>query len=743
MQKFNNTSEIEPLKEILGQDRVVNAMELGLKIDNPVYNIYVAGNPGTGKTTYTAKVLEYYAQNKNNHQDWCYVYNFDNPREPIIVNIERGNGKVFKDDIDDMIDKLFEEIREAFDSEEYEMNKNTLLEEYEMKKENLIKQIRDYGEEKGFKLKSSKVGIVFVPINENFEDEVSSEEFFRIKKELESMAIKVVYQIREIEENIKNIIDEIEEEVGRIVIDPHIEQLKEKYKDNEKIISYLDKVREDILKNLELFYLDDDELREYYNKDSFFKYFVNLFVDNQNNNNAPIIFESNPSPSQLFGKVEYDYNNGNIKTDFTKIFAGSLQKANGGYLVLYAQQLLAYPISWELLKRTIQSQKISIDTRVSIEPEYMPFDVKIILIGSNYIYNVLYRYDEEFSKYFKIFVDFDNEMDRNNKTEEGIARFIAYQCEKSNFKHFTYDAVQDVIKHSTKLVGNTKKLSTDFNTLLEIVTEADIFAKIENREFVHSEDVQNAIIQKRNRLNKIENKLDEYIETNTIMIDTQGKRVGVINGLSVYSMGEYSFGRPSRISVTTSMGNKGIVNIEREVKMSGPIHSKGVLILQGYLTENFAQEYPLSMNAFICFEQNYGGIDGDSATLAELCALLSSLSGVPIKQNIAVTGSLNQKGDIQVVGGITEKIEGFYNICKKRGFENKNYGVILPKDNMDNLILSRELEESIKKGDFNIYPISSIEEATEILMNNMFEDIKKMVKNKLDTYNRSKELKKD
>lgn len=743
MQKFNNTSEIEPLKDILGQERAVAAMELGLKINNPAYNIYVAGNPGTGKSTYTMKVLDEYAKTKSQHKDWCYVYNFDNQRSPIVISVDRGIGKLFKEDMDEMIDRLFDEIREAFDSEEYEVNKNSLLEQYELQKEELVKEIKDYGEEKGFKLKSSKVGIVFVPLDENFEDEISSEEFFKIKKELEGVAIKVVYQIREIEEKIRTIIEEIEEEVGRVVIDPHIRELKEKYEGQDKIIEYLDNIRDDILKNLELFYLEDEELRDYFSKDSFLKYSVNLFVDNQDNDYAPIIVETNPSPSQLFGKVEYDYNNGNIKTDFTKIFAGSLQKANGGYLVLYVQQLLSYPMSWGLLKKAIQSQKISIDTKVSIEPEDIPFDVKIILIGSNYIYDTLYKYDEEFSKYFKVFVDFDNEMDRNENTEDGIAKFISFQCNKNNFKHFTYDAVEDIIKQSTKIVGNKKKLSTDFNKLLEIVTEANMFAEIENREFVQIEDVQRAVLEKRNRLNKIENKLDEFFDNNTIMIDTEGSRVGVINGLSVYSMGEYCFGRPSRISVTTSMGNKGIINIEREVKMSGPIHSKGVLILQGYLTENFAQEYPLSMNAFICFEQNYGGIDGDSATLAELCALLSSLSGVPIKQNIAVTGSINQKGDIQVVGGITEKIEGFYNICKKRGFENKIYGVILPKDNMDNLILSREIEESIEKGNFNIYPINSIEEATEILMNEMFEDIKIMVKNKLDTYNQSKELKKD
>ena len=743
MQKFNNTSEIEPLKDFLGQDRAMTAMEFGLKIDNPSYNIYVAGEPGTGKTTYTMKVLETYANNKENHKDWCYVYNFDNPREPIVISLQRGEGKVFKDDIEKMIDKLFEEIKEAFDSEEYEINKNTLLEEYEIQKEDLVKKIKVYGEEKVFKLKSSKVGMVFVPLNENFEEEVSSDEFFKIKKELENMAIKVVYQIREIEEKIKTIMIEIEDEVGKIVVDPHIENLKEKYKSNEKVLNYIEKVREDILKNLELFYLDDEELREYYSKDCFLKYVVNLFVDNQNNDKAPIIVESNPSPSNLFGKVEYDYNSGNIKTDFTKIFSGSVQKANGGYLVLYAQQLLSYPLSWELLKRTIKSQKIPIETKVSIEAEEIPLDLKIILIGSNYIYDALYRYDNEFSKYFKIFVDFENEMDKSEITEYGIAQFIASQCEKNKFKHFTYEAVEDILKHSTRLVGCKNKLSTDFNKLLEIITEADIFAKIENKEFVEKKHVKKAIYEKHKRLSKIENKMDEYIQNNTIMIDTEGSRVGVINGLSVLSMGEYSFGRPSRITVTTSMGNRGLVNIEREAKMSGPIHNKSVLILQGYLTEHFAQEYSLSINAYICFEQNYGGIEGDSATLAELCALLSSLSNVPIKQNIAVTGSLNQKGDIQVVGGITEKIEGFYNVCKKRGLDNKTYGVILPKDNMDNLILNDEMEESIKNGNFKIYPVTNVEESVEILMDKMFKDVEILVKEKLDKYNESKEVKKN
>ena len=743
MRIFKNTSELEPLKNILGQDRAISAIELGLKIDNQSYNIYVAGDSGTGRSTYTLKALKNYAKNRDKHKDWCYVYNFDNPRQPIVITLDRGHGKVFKEDIEEMIDTLFEEIKDAFDSEDYEINKNALLEGYEMEKENLLKKIKDYGEEKGFKLKSSKLGMVFVPLDENFEDQVSSEEFFKIKKELENMAIKVVYQIREIEDNIRKIMIEIEEEVGKVVIDPHINRLREKYKDNKKVNNYLDQVREDILKNLELFYLDDEEVREIYSKDCLLKYSVNLFVDNDNNNDAPIIIENNPSPAQLFGKVEYDYNNGNVRTDFTKIFAGSVQKANGGYLVLYAQQLLNYPLSWELLKKTIISKKINLDAKVSIEPEDIPLDLKIVLIGNNYIYDALSRYDDDFNKCFKIFADFDNEMRRDESTEDGIAQFVAYQCEENNLKHFTYDAVLEIIKQSARLVGDIKKLSTDFNKLLEIIIEANLFADIDNREFVDKEHVKKAIFEKKQRLNKIENKMDEYIDNNTIIIDTDGERVGVINGLSVLSMGEYSFGRPSRISVTTSMGNRGIINIEREVKMSGPIHSKGILILQGYLTENFGQEFPLSMNAFICFEQNYGGIDGDSASLAELYALLSSLGEIPIKQNIAVTGSMNQKGDVQVVGGITEKIEGFYNVCKQRGFDNKKYGVILPKDNMDNLIMSEEMETSIKEGVFSIYPINKMEQGIEILMNKEFKEVKKLVKNKLEVYNKARDSKKE
>lgn len=736
MQKFKNTSEIEVLDEILGQERAIRAMEVGLKIDNPAYNIYVSGHSGTGKTTYTLKALNKYSAGKNRHKDWCYVYNFEHPRDPISIGLKIGLGKVFKKDIEKLIEALLDELKDAFESEDYELGKNQLLESYDIEKESLLKEIKKYGEEKGFKLKNSRLGMVFVPLKEDYEEEVSDEEFYKTKRELEHMAIQTVYKIRDIEDEAKEALLELEEEIGGFIIDPHIDELSEKYKEYEKVVQYLKNLRDDILENIFLFYMDEEELKDKIDKDHFLKYRVNLFVDNEDektNSSAPIIVETNPSPANLFGKIEYDYYNGNLKTDFTKIIPGAVHKANGGYLVLYADQLLRYQLSWDMLKRTIQSKKIIIDTNISINPESIPIDIKVILIGSNYLYNLLYSYDSDFSKYFKIFVDFDNEMNKNEGNEMGIARFIALQCKKNNLKHFTYDAVQEVINFSTRLSGDIDRLSTEFNKIMEVIVEGNTYAEINNSEFVEKDDVKMAINEKRKRLNKIECKMDDSIENGFTLIDTEGKRVGIINGLSVLSTGEYSFGRASRITATTSIGNRGVINIEREVKMSGSIHDKGILILSGYLSENFAQGYPLSMNASICFEQSYGGVDGDSASGAELYAILSSLGGIPIKQNIAATGSINQKGEIQVVGGITEKIEGFYYTCKNKGL-NGNQGVIIPKNNIRNMILSEEVNNAIKEGMFHIYTVNNVEEAMEILTDMKFSEIKALVKERLDSF---------
>ncbi len=735
MLKYNNTSEIEPLEDILGQTRAIDAMEIGLKIDNQAYNIYLSGESGTGKTTYVKKILKEYASKKGSQKDWCYVYNFEKSREPIIIGLEKGLGKVFKKDIEKLIETLLEELRDTFESEEIELAKNQVLEDYEKEKDVLLKKIKKYGEEKGFELKDSKVGMVFIPIEEN--KDVEDEKFYKVKKDLENMAIQVVYKIKALEDEAREELLDLEEEVASFIIEPHIQDLIDKYKDYNKVKTYLNNMKKNILEYVYLFYLDEEDLKEKYDKEHFMKYEVNLFVDNsyEEDNCVPIIFEMNPSPANLFGKAEYDYYNGSIKTDFTKLIPGAVHKANGGYLVLYVDRLLRYAMSWDLLKGAIQSRELGVDTQTSIKPESMPIDMKVILIGNQEMYNILYSYDPDFSKYFKIFVDFDSEMEKNEVNEYGIARFISYQCNKNNLKHFTHEAVEEVLKYSTRLSGDLYKLSTQFNKIMEVIIEGDAYAKIRESEYVNKEDVIKAIEERKKRLNRIEDKMDESLEDGFTLIETQGERVGVINGLSVLSTGEYSFGRPSRITVTTSPGNEGIVNIEREVKMSGSIHSKGVLILGGYISETFAQDFPLSLNAYICFEQNYGGVDGDSATGAEVYALLSSLSKIPLKQNIAATGSMNQKGEIQVVGGITEKIEGFYSVCKKKGLKG-NEGVIIPKNNMRNLVLSDEINKAIEEGKFKIYTIETVKEAMEILTDSSFDEIKGLVKKQLEKFSK-------
>ena len=735
MKKFKNTSEIEPYDGIIGQQRAEKAMQFGLKMNNPAYNIYVSGNCGSGRITYTIKAIESQQIDESKIKDWCYVYNFKDPRKPIAIDFPAGEGSEFKTYMEDLIECLTEEINDAFENEEYELTKNKLLQTYEFEKEKLLKNIRDYGKEKGFKLKSSSSSFIFIPIDDNYEDEISAEEFCKTKKELEEMAIQVLYKLKSLEDRVKQVVIETENQIGKLVVEPYIEAARKKYSDNKKVIEYLDALEENIIESIYYFYLDEDDLKDKYDKDYALKYEVNLFVSNDNF--SRIIVENDPRPSNLFGRVEYEYHNGNLKTDFTKIIPGAFHKANGGYVILYVDQLLRYANTWELLKKTLKTKQIDIEGQGFINPMPIPCDLKIILIGSKYLYNLIYNYDPEFMKYFKVFVDFDDEMDKTEENEDAISRFISYQCNKNNYKHLTYDAVTKVINQSMKMVEDKNKLSTNFNKLMDMIDEGNLYAKMDGSKYIEKRHIDRAILAKKNRIDKIEEKIDESYKNENTLIDIEGKQVGVINGLSVLSTGEHTFGKPSRITVATACGNRGIVNIEREVKMSGSIHNKGVLILEGYLAENFAQEFPLSLNAYICFEQNYGGVDGDSASSAELYALLSSLSNLSIKQNIAVTGSINQKGQIQVVGGIPKKIEGFYYCCKHKGLTGEQ-GVIIPAKNEDNLVLCEEVEEAIKNKKFHIYKVNKVEEAMEILTDEKFNIIKELSIKKLRKYSEYK-----
>ena len=543
--------------------------------------------------------------------------------------------------------------------------------------------------------------------------------------------LDIIRQIKNIEKEAEERVSEWENKLALFAVGIQINDLKEKYRDYKKVLDYLEKVQEDILKNLDEFreeeLTDEQQLLLPWLKSSdeshTDKYKVNLLVDNSELEGAPVVTDYNPTYYNILGKVEHENEFGTMITDFTMIKSGLFHQANGGYLILQAKDVLSNIQSWEALKRVLRTGEISIENMKeqmgliavsTLKPEPIPVDVKVILVGSEYIYQMLYEYDEEFRKLFKIKVDFDAEMERNSANTRKLAQFIGSFCSRENSPHFDKTGVAKVVEYSSRLVQDQTKLSTRFNDIVEILSESAAWAEIEGCSLVTGEHVKKAIQEKIYRSNKYDKKLLKLLEDGAIMIDTEGEVVGQINGLTIIDTGDYSFGKPSRITANTFMGERGIVNIEREVEMSGTSHSKGIMILSGYIGQKYAQNMPLSLTASLCFEQLYGGVDGDSASSAELYAVLSSLSEVPIKQSIAVTGSVNQKGEIQPIGGVTEKVEGFFELCKLRGL-NGQHGVIIPYQNIKNLVLNDEVIEACKEGKFNVYAVKTIDEGIEIL----------------------------
>jgi len=739
MLPFETTEELEPLRGIIGQERAVKAMEFGVKIKSKGYNLYLAGISGTGKTSYAKEYIGKIAKNQDVPDDWCYLYNFDNPMCPIAVNLPAGKGREFQEDIQELMSDLKAEIQKVFTGQDYENEKTLLFKQLQDERSKLFNKFTEYAKTQGFQVNITSSGVYFTPIIDG--KPVEEEEYNRlddnIKQEINEKltqiqleAVEVMRKIKELEKDTKNKTKELDKRIGLFAVGIHIEDIKEKYKDYPKIIKYLEDLKSDILQNIDEFREDDGDeenpivnaLRKG-NVSQKNKYTVNLLVDNSQTQGAPVIIEFNPSYNNLFGTLEYENRWGMMSTDFTMIKPGSLHLANGGYLILQAKDILSTPFLWEGLKKVLKTNSICIESLrdqlglVSIstlKPEPIPISVKVILIGSNYLYQLLHLLDEDFRKLFKIKVDFDDEMEANYENLVQLAQFISAFCQRENASPFSKDAVIKVAEYSSRLVEDQKKLSTRFNDIVEILAEANTWAQIEGKSMVTGEDVSKAIIEKEQRSNKYSEKLLELLEDSTIMVDTEGKAVGQINGLSVISTGDFVFGRPSRITAATFMGRSGIVNVEREVNMSGNTHSKGVMILSGYIGEQYAQEVPLALNASITFEQLYGEIDGDSASSAELYAILSSLAEAPIDQGIAVTGSVNQKGEIQPVGGVTHKIEGFFALCKKRGLTGKQ-GVIIPRKNIQNLVLKDEVIQAVEEGKFHIYAIDTINEGIEIL----------------------------
>ena len=741
--KFETTEELESIQSGIGQDRGIKALEFGLQVDVKGYNLYLEGPSGVGKTMYTKNYLDKISKKKKVPSDWCYIYNFNNPNEPIAVSLTAGQGREFKEDMDGFIKEIRKDIRNTFNNDDFEKEKALIKQEFEAKRSALLDKLNQDASKYNFQVKAAQNGIYMMPV---FEGRAIEEEEFEkldenIKQEYEKKSVfvqeqimNVISQIKEIERQSDKKISEWQSNVALLTVNVHINFLKSKYKRNKKINQFLNDVKQDVLKNIPVFLEDDSHVTNQPGQpipnpamrkpNPCLNYRVNLFVDNSTLVGAPVIMDSNYSYHNIFGSLEYENYYGALKTDHTMLKPGLLQRANGGYIIFQAKDLLANGMCYEALKKALRIKELSIDNTsdqrsssmvlVSLKPEPIPLNLKVILIGNEQIYQTLLAMDSDFRKLFKIKVEFESDAPITVDNLNKLAQIIHGFCEHEELPHLDRSGMARLVEYASKLAGSHKKVSTRFDDLIQVVGEAATWAKISKSKIVTSDFIDKALEQRTERVKKYDTRYLEMIKENSLLINTSGFEVGELNGLTVMSIGDYTFGKPAKITVNTYTGKNGVVNIEREVEISGPSHSKGVLILTGYLGEMFAQDIPLCLTASICFEQLYNGVDGDSASSTELYGLLSSLSGIPINQSIAVTGSVNQKGQIQPIGGVNEKIEGFFQICKMRGLDG-SHGVMIPIQNVDNLQLSDEIVEAVKNKLFHIYTVSTIEEGIEVL----------------------------
>ncbi len=737
--KFETTKDLEPITAGIGQERGIKALEFGINVNAKGYNLYIEGPSGVGKTMYTKNYLKQIATKKKVPQDWCYIYNFENPNEPISVSLPAGQGKEFKENMDGFIKEIKKDIKSTFNNDDFEKEKSLIKKEFEQKREVLMEKLEKETMKHNFQVKSAQNGIYMMPVldgkalkEEEFNklDESIKNKYEEKSEIVQELIMQAIGQIKEIERLSDKKISEWQSNVALLTVNVHINFLKSKYKRNKKINHFLSEVKKDVLKNVPVFLEEDEEGNDkktanplQQKQDPCLNYRVNLFIDNSNLEGAPVIMDSDYSYQNIFGKLEYENYYGSLKTDHTMLKPGLLQKANGGYIIFQARDLLNNAACYESLKKALRIKRIGIENTqdqrssmvmVSLKPETIPLDLKVILIGDSYIYQALLAMDSDFKHLFKIKVEWEDEAPLNVENENRLARVIHDYCVHEEFLDLDKYAMAKVIEYSSRIAGDQTKISTLFNDIFEVISEASTWAKMSKSKLVTEEYIQKALEQKKERVKKYDSKYMEMIIDNSLLISTSGEKVGELNGLTVMTVGNYTFGKPAKITVNTYTGKNGIINIEREVELSGSTHSKGVLILTGFLGEKFAQDIPLSLTASICFEQLYNGVDGDSASSTELYGLLSSLSEVPINQAIAVTGSVNQKGEIQPIGGVNEKIEGYFQVCKQRGLDG-THGVMIPVQNIKNLQLSDEVINSVKKGQFKIYAVSSIDEGIEVL----------------------------
>lgn len=734
---FKITEEIAELNEIIGQKRAMKALKFGLSINRKGYNIFVTGIGGTGRNSYSYSIAKEFAERLEKPSDWCYVFNFKKPENPKAIRLKQGEGTLFKREVENLIFKFRLDIPKIFSSKEYEDKKNSIYNQFEKMTQEIIDELNEIAVKYSFEFTQTEKGLVSYPLiddrpmTEEELEKLSEEELEELKEKSSKLNSETYYtmrKLRNLEVKLRNRVKQLNEKVAFDLVDFYLSPVLEKLSDNKDIVQYLHDMEDDVIKNIDVFFeLEKNKKGDNIlsnaksNKDFCKRYKVNLFIDNSNLKGAPVIREINPNYYNLLGKIEYFNELGALKTDHTRIKPGSIHEANGGFLIVQAKDIMNSSYAWDGLKRALTSGRVNIENiskgsvvAETIKPQPIPIELKVIVVGDYYTYQILYNYDEDFKKLFRIRADFDIEMKRNDENTRKLASFVANHCKREGIKPFNKKAIGKIIEYSSRLAEDQDRLTTRFNEIVEILYEAEAFADLDENRYVTDKHIKKAIKEKVYRNNKYEEKLQELFRDGTILIQTSGWEVGQINGLAVMDSGQYSFGRPNKITVSTYVGKDGIMNIEREVEQSGNIHDKGVLILSGFLGERYARTKPLSLTASITFEQSYDMIDGDSASSTELYALLSSLSELPINQAIAVTGSVNQKGIIQPIGGANEKIEGFYKVCKEKGFKGSE-GVIIPNQNIKNLMLDDEVIESVKKGEFSIYAIETIDQGIEIL----------------------------
>lgn len=745
--KFQSTADLEEKLSALGQDRALSAVELGINIKSKGYNLFCLGPEGTGKTSLVQRILEAEAISRPTPDDWAYIYNFDEPHKPCAIKFAAGEGSKFAKDVEKLIEDFEIAIPAIVESDEYKAALSIANEKYKQKKEEYIKFLQRKAKGKSVTLMHMPMGLVVAPVKNG--EVLSPEAFDELPEEEKKALIDDLNAMqKEIEDSAQNLpvwedqqrdaIDSIRSKFLKVVLENPIESLRKKYKHHKQASDFLKNIQRHIVDNMDDFMASDtaacanpteeDVLANLLFKankqeeDKYSKFKVNVIVKNDDTKGAPIITLDHPTFGNLVGKIERLQQHGSLLTDFSMIRSGALHKANGGFLLIDAHKILLQPFAWDSLKRALATKQIKIEApgddvglnSISLDPEPIPLDVKVILTGNEELYSMLVDRDPDFSDFFKIEADFALTMDRNDKMELEYARLIGSLSKRKNIRSLNKQAVAKVIEYSSRLAGDSQKLTAHISSIGDLLREADYWARKSKANQIGKNHIEQAIDAQKYRYGRFNRVLLEQIERGTILLDVTGERVGQINGLVVYQMSRFSVGKPARITSQVRIGNGEFFDIEREIELSGPIHTKGVLILQSLFTNRFAKENPLSLSGTIVFEQSYGGVDGDSASSTEYYCLLSAVSEIPIKQGIAVTGSINQFGEIQPIGGVNEKIEGFYDVCKHRGLTG-DQGVIIPRTNVINLMLNEEILSAVDEGKFHIYAVDNVDDGIEIL----------------------------